>query len=171
MTQRTDYFFIHIKSIYPNFQRPSELDEEIWDEILTPYNADEIKTAIKSYRKNEDGAFAPIPSKFTPYLHKIKKQNKPEALPFSPEHYLMQEDIKNHRCKYLYPVYVEAVKYTTTDLLKKYISNKKLKEMPHEERYKLAVEYGLFEHFQHTLNLVANKRGENNAQNQSITIR
>ena len=74
MTHRTDYFFIHIKSIYPNFQRPSELDEEIWDEILTPYNADEMKNAIKSYRKSEDGAFAPIPSKFAPYLRKIKKR-------------------------------------------------------------------------------------------------
>ena len=171
MTHRTDYFFIHIKSIYPNFKRPSELDEEIWDEVLTPYNAEEIKTAIKSYRKSEEGTFAPTPSKFTPYLRKITQNKKIEALPFSPEHYLMQEDIKNNRCRYLYPVYVEAVKYTTNDLLQNYIPAKKLKEKTHEERYKLAVEYGLFEHFQHTLNIVANKRGENNAKIKTTTIR
>lgn len=172
MTNRTDYFFIHVKGLYPNFKRPTELEEEIWDEVLMSYNADEIRVAIKSYRKSQDGTFPPIPSKFTPYLKKIKKEDeKKEARPFSPEHYLMQEDIKNHRCKYLYPVYVDAVNYITHDLLKNYISENKIKDMTHNERYHLAVEYGLFENFQHILTIVANKRGEANAKEKSATTR
>jgi hypothetical protein len=166
MTHLTDYFFLHVKSIYHNFPRPSEIEEEIWDEMLSPYNVDEIKTAIKAYRKSEDGVFAPVPSKFTPHLRHIKRRKqKPEPQPFSPEHYFMQEDIKNHRCKYLYPVYVDAAKYTLFNMLDKVATKKELKDITYEQRYNLAVEYGLFDYFQHTLNLVASerRRGEANA--------
>lgn len=164
MTHRTDYFFLHIKDIYHNFPRPSKIEEEIWDEVLTPYNAEEMKSAIKSYRKSGDGAFPPIPSKFAPHLRTIKKyKKKTEPLPFSPEHYYMQEDIKNYRCKYLYPVYVDAVKYILTEMLQHYVSKDKLKKLTHEEKYNLAMEYGLFEYFHIILDMVAKKRGEQNA--------
>ncbi len=166
MTHLTDYFFLHIKSIYHNFPRPSEIEEEIWNELLSPYNIDEIKTAIKSYRKSEDGAFAPIPSKFSSHLRHIKRRKKKEeARPFSPEHYYMQEDIKNHRCKYLYPVYVDAVKHTLFYMLDQIATKEELQDITYEERYNLAVEYGLFEYFHHTLDIVAKNRnkGEENA--------
>jgi hypothetical protein len=161
MTHLTDYFFLHIKHIYHNFQRPSEIEEEIWNEMLSPYNTDEIKTAIKSYRKSEDGAFPPIPSKFANHLRFIKRRKKKEEpLPFSPEHYYMQEDIKNHRCKYLYPVYVDAVKYILYNLLEKAATKEELKDLSYEERYHLAIEYGLFEYFHPILDLVAKKRNQ-----------
>ena len=166
MTILTDYFFLNVKNIYHNFPRPSDIEEEIWNEMLSPYNLDEIRSAIKTYRKSEDGAFAPIPSKFSPYLRHIKRRKqKPEPLPFSPEHYFMQEDIKNNRCKYLYPVYVDAVKHTLFYLLEKVATQKELKDINYEQRYKLAAEYGLFDYFQNTLVTVANQRktGEENA--------
>lgn len=83
MSQKSDYFFLNIKQVYPNFARPSALETEIWEEMLEPYTQGDILAGIKSYRKSEDTNFAPNPARFRSYLYsRAKKAEKPcRALP------------------------------------------------------------------------------------------
>ena len=50
MSQKSDYFFVTIKQVYPNFAKPSEMDVEIWEEVLEPYSVETIRRGIKSYK-------------------------------------------------------------------------------------------------------------------------
>lgn len=78
MSQKSDYFFLNIKQVYPNFARPSALETEIWEEMLEPYTQGDILAGIKSYRKSEDTNFAPNPARFRSYLYsRAKKAEKP----------------------------------------------------------------------------------------------
>ena len=46
MSQKSDYFFLNIKQVYPNFARPSALETEIWEEMLEPYTQGDILAGI-----------------------------------------------------------------------------------------------------------------------------
>ena len=118
MSDKSDYFFLNIKQVFPNFAKPTPLEAEIWAELLEPYQKDEILEAIKSYRKAEETNFAPNPAKFKNYLFKRRPKNDKPVLPLSPETYLMEEDIKAGRCRHLFPTYVKAVAYVLDVKLK-----------------------------------------------------
>lgn len=156
MSEKSDYFFVNIKQIYPNFKRPSALETEVWEELLEPYTVEDILAGIKSYRKNEDTGFAPNPAKFTNYLYsRSKTEEKADSLPLSPEQYLMDEDIRAGRCKYFYPVYCKAVNYIldvkTRELCD---SDAAFKKLTRGQRYRLAVDNGLFAKFDEVLDYV-----------------
>lgn len=56
MSQKSDYFFLNIKQVSPNFARPSALETEIWEEMLEPY------TQGISWRESNLTARARIPT-------------------------------------------------------------------------------------------------------------
>ena len=154
MSKKSDYFFVNIKQIYPTFSRPSILDVEIWEEVLEPYDLDEIMAGIKSYRKNEETNFAPNPCKFKKYLFSKYKPNKKFELPLSPEKYLMEQDIKAGRCVHLFPTYAKAVEYVLDEKLAELYTKDEFKKFSRGMRYHLAVENGLFADFDKTLDFV-----------------
>lgn len=127
MSQKSDYFFLNIKQVYPNFARPSALETEIWEEMLEPYTQGDILAGIKSYRKSEDTNFAPNPARFRSYLYSRAKKAEKPCLPLSPESYLMEEDIRAGRCRHLFPTYCKAVEYVLEVELKKLYSEAEFK--------------------------------------------
>lgn len=127
MSQKSDYFFLNIKQVYPNFARPSALETEIWEEMLEPYTQGDILAGIKSYRKSEDTNFAPNPARFRSYLYSRAKKAEKPCLPLSPESYLMEEDIRAGRCRHLFPTYCKAVEYVLEVELKKLYSEAELR--------------------------------------------
>lgn len=157
MSNKSDYFFLNIKQLYPNFARPSELETEIWAELLEPYSLEEIRTGIKSYRKDTDVGFAPTPAKFKSYLKTTTKPTSQPDLPLSPESYLMQADIDAGRCKYFFSTYTSAVKYVLEEKLKAEVSEETFKSYNRGAKYRMAVEYGLFAEFDKVLDYVYEK--------------
>lgn len=149
MSQKSDYFFVTIKQVYPNFPRPSELDAEIWAEILEPYSTEVIRKGIKSYRKNVDTGFAPTPAKFREYLYApetAKKKEQP-TLPLCPEKYLMEADIKAGRCRHFFPTYARGVTYVLDVKVREVVGEKAFQAMSRVARYRYAVDNGLFADF------------------------
>ncbi len=164
MSDKSDYFFLNLKQVFPNFAKPTPLETEIWDEILQPYQKNEILEAIKTYRKCEDSNFPPNPAKFKNYLFKrTLKKDKP-VLPLSPETYLMEEDIKAGRCRHFFPTYVKAVAYVLDVKLKEIVSERDFRSFSRGHKYRLAVEYGLFADFDKTLDLVYRESKSNDKQ-------
>lgn len=163
MSKKSDYFFITIKSVYKNFSKPSEIEIEIWEDILEPYELDDIRVAIKSYRQNEENSFAPIPARFKQYLYrKNKKQEAKEPdLPLSPETYLMEQDIKEGRCKYFYPIYAETVEYVLKDKVKELVGKEKFKKLSRGQCYRIAVDNGLFGDFEKYLDFIYLRKNPN----------
>ena len=159
MSKKSDYFFINVKQIYKNFKKPSDLDVEVWEELLEPYTEEEILVAIKTYRKCEDSPFAPSPAKFREYVYSFSKKTEKNTLPLCPEMYLIHQDIEAGRCKYFYPVYVDAVNYIINVQLKQFYDPKVFKEMTRGERYYQAVERGLFADFDSALDHVYKEKG------------
>lgn len=160
MSEKSDYFFVNIKRIYPNFKRPSALETEIWEEMLEPYAREDILAGIKSYRKSEDTGFAPNPARFSNYLYSrhSKTEENRDSLPLSPEQYLMDEDIRAGRCKYLYPVYCKAVNYILDVKTRKLCdSDESFKKLTRGQRYRMAVDNGLFARFDEVLDYIYNK--------------
>ena len=154
MSDKSDYFFLNVKQVFPNFAKPSPLETEIWAELLEPYQNEEILEAIKSFRKCEETNFPPIPAKFKNYLFKRKTKSDKPVLPLSPETYLMEEDIKAGRCRHFFPTYVKAVAYVLEVKLKALFDEDDFKTFSRGRKYRLAVEYGLFADFDKTLDLV-----------------
>ena len=156
MSQKSDYFFVTIKQIYPNFARPSAIETEIWEEVLEPYSEEIIRKGIKSYRKNVDSGFAPTPARFCEYLYapKVQKKNEPPALPPCPEKYLMEEDIKAGRCKHFFPTYSRAVTYVLDVKVREITDPEVFKKMSRVARYRCAVDNGLFADFDSVLDKV-----------------
>ena len=155
MSDKTDFLFLNIKQLYPMFARPSALDTEIWAELLQPYALTEIMHALKAYRKNEENNFPPNPAKFKNYLY--TKQKDMQGIPFSPEGYLMQQDMKAGRCKYFYPVYRRGVAYVIDNKLRALYPKAEFHKLTVNQKYHLAVENGLFGDFDKVLDLVADK--------------
>lgn len=154
MTNKSDYFFLNLKQMYPGFGKPAEIDEEIWAEVLEPFQVEDIHKALKSYRKGNNGAFIPTVAQFKEYLYPYEKRVVRDYLPLSPESYLMEEDIKRGQCKYLYPVYVKAVEYVFNVKVKEAVGAKAFKDFTLGMKYRTAVDYGLFADFDKVLDMV-----------------
>lgn len=161
MSKKSDYFFINIKQIYPTFAKPSELDVEIWAELLEPFSEEEIRKGIKNYRQSEDTGFAPSPAHFKKYLVKeslaTTKREDIDALPLSPETYLMEVDRKAGRCKYYFRVYSKAVDYVLEEKVKEVVPPEKFKKYSRGMKYRQAVELGLFADFEEILDYIYEK--------------
>ena len=159
MSSKSDFFFAHIKQIYPTFPKPSGLETEIWEEILEPYDEEFILKGIKSYRKSVDTPYAPSPAKFCEYLYQPAKKDEREAeLPMCPASYLMQEDQKAGRCVHFFPTYEKAVQYILNQKTKELLTPDEYKQTTYGERYRFAVDNGLFADFDTILDLVYNKK-------------
>ncbi len=161
MSQKSDYFFVTIKQVYPNFAKPSEMDVEIWEEVLEPYSVETIRRGIKSYRKNVDTGFAPTPAKFREYLYapaEPKRNQKPE-LPLCPEKYLMEADIKAGRCRHFFPTYARAVAYVIDVKVREVAKPEDYLMMSRMARYRFAVDNGLFADFERVLDQVYKVEG------------
>lgn len=159
MTENTDYFFWNVKELYPNFGKPSRIDNDIWADILNPYSKDEIYKALKSYRKSEKGAFIPIPSRFKEFLYPYDKKKTPSQGAFCLPEHLMKEDIRAGRCKHLFPTYVSATNYILNVKLKEVVGDKKFAECPdYASRIGLAIEECLFADLEPILDYVHEKR-------------
>ena len=155
MSNNSDYFFLNLKQLYPNLCQPAKIDVEIWEEILEPFSQDEIYAALKSYRKSSSGNFAPMPSVFKDYLSPyVKRECQEPSLPLSPETYLMDEDIKAGRCKHLFPTYARAVQYVLNEKLKEAVGEETFATYTPGQRYRQAVDLGLFADFDEVLDLV-----------------
>lgn len=156
MSQKSDYFFVTIKQVYPNFAKPSDLDAEIWEEVLEPYSFEVIRNGIKSYRKNVDTGFAPSPAKFQEYLYEPAVKENPQSpeLPPCPEKYLMDADIKAGRCRHFFPTYVRAVTYVLDVKVREAVSPEAFQGMSRVARYRYAVDNGLFADFDQILDEV-----------------
>ncbi|MCM1324240.1 MAG: hypothetical protein NC218_08755 [Acetobacter sp.] len=157
MSDKSDFFFLTIKQVYPNFRQPSDLETEIWEEVLEPYDEDSIRDGIKSYRKNVDTGFAPTPAKFREFLFlpvKKRAENELPELPLSPESYLMDEDIKAGKCKYFFSTYVKAVAYVFDVKVKEISDPEEYKKYTRGMKYRIAVDKGLFADFDQILDKV-----------------
>ncbi len=163
MSMKSDYFFANIKQVYPTFPKPSPLEVEIWEELLEPYREETIRRGIKSYRKTVDSPYAPTPAKFGEYLYEpnvAAKSKKPDDdLPLCPEAYLIKQDIKAGRCKHLFPTYANAVTYLLDVKTKEVMKPEDYKKSTRFQRYRFAVDNGLFANFDQTLDFVAKARG------------
>ncbi len=163
MSKQTDYFFLNVKEMYPSFNRPAAIDEEIWDEMLNKLSLEDIKKALKDYRTSKNGSFAPLPAQFKEYVYPYQPKHKvddEDELPIFPESYLMNEDIKAGRCKYFYPTYCAGVQYVLNVKLKEVLGEEKFSKTTYHQRYRLAVEEGLFGDFDKTLDIVAQNKGK-----------
>lgn len=157
-------FLLNIKELYPNFPKQSDNLTKQWYNLLTPYSVDEIISAIKKWRKTYGTSKYPNTKNFENFLaHKIEKTPPPlKNLPFNPEGYLMEQDILANRCKHLYPTYCKAVRYILNVRLKEYYTDKDFKNLNYSNRYKSAVDKGLFADFEEVLDFVK-ERSENYA--------
>lgn len=161
MTDKSDYFFFHIKQVYPNFTRPTELEAEIWAEMLEPYDFEDIRAGIKSCRAEETANQAPNPAKFRQYLFHHAPQVEKPALPVSPESHLMKEDIRAGRCRHLFPTYCKAVNHVLNIKLAELYPAAEFRNFSRGKRYRLAVDNGLFADFDKVLDLVAGEGVDN----------
>ena len=154
MTNKSDYFFLNLKQMYAGFSKPAAIDEEIWAEVLEPFDKEDIHKALKSYRKGKNGAFIPTVAQFQEYLYPYEKRVVKDDLPLSPELYLMEEDIRRGQCKYLYPIYVKAVEYVFNVKVKEAVGAAVFKNFSLGKKYRTAVDYGLFADFDKVLDMI-----------------
>lgn len=157
MTKKTDFFFLNVKDIYPNFNPPAKIDAEIWAEMLEPFEEKQIHDALKDYRLSQYGNFIPTPANFREFIAFYKTRKVEETLPLSPETYLMEQDIAAGRCKYFFETYVRGVDYVLNVKLKEVVGKEQLKKMTTGMRYRAAVDYGLFADFDEVLDIVYKK--------------
>jgi len=159
MSNKSDYFFLCLKQLYPNFSKPSAIDEEIWEDMLCEISLPDIYSAVKSYRKSASGGSIPTPIKFKDFLYPYQKKMKAidDSLPPCPENTLMEEDIREGRCKYFFGDYKEGVNYVLNEKIKKYVDEKTLATYSRWKRYQVAVDYGLFGDFEEILDFLHKK--------------
>lgn len=156
MSENSDFFFLNLKQLYPNFSKPASLDMEIWEEMLEKHNAESIRKALKAYRQSEKGNFIPTPACFKEYLAFYRPIEKPvdDGLPDFPASYLMDQDVKNNRRKYFYPTYHAGVKYVLGTVLLNAIGEAEFRSLTYRQRYRRAVDLGLFGNFEEILDYV-----------------
>ena len=151
--QKTHCFIKNLLAIYPHYHQPTPNELKLWQQILSPYSPDEILKALRTWHKKNTSTYYPTPKEFAPLLVHIPTKTHPhrQDLPFNPETYLMEQDIKNNTCHYLYPDYVNAVRYLLNVELKKHIPLEQYKTFSFSKKYSQAVELGLFANFHQTL--------------------
>jgi len=159
MSNKSDYFFLCLKQLYPNFSKPSAIDEEIWSDMLKELNVADIYNAVKDYRKSVFGGSIPTPVKFKEFLYPYERKIKPidNSLPVSPETALMEEDIREGRCKYFFRDYKQGVDYVLNEKIKAYVDEKTLATYSRGMRFQVAVDYGLFGEFEEIMDFLHKK--------------
>ena len=75
-----EFLFKKIKSLYPTFDYPDELDIDCWTDILKGYSQEDILKALKAYRKTVEYNTPPIPASFSKFLHEEAGSPKPEVI-------------------------------------------------------------------------------------------
>lgn len=68
----TEFLFKKIKSLYPTFDYPDEIDIECWTEVLQGNSQETILKALKAYRKTVEYNQAPTPGTFARFLREEK---------------------------------------------------------------------------------------------------
>ena len=154
MTKKSDFLFWNLKKIYPNLSRPSQIDEDIWVDILEPYSELDIYAALKSYRQSAVGERIPFPRQFQDFLRLYARREPDNSLPLSPESHLIAEDKRAGRCKHFFPTYVRGVHYVLNVKLKAEIGEEEFDKMTRGMRYQAAVDNGLFADFDEVLDYV-----------------
>jgi len=157
MSDNSDYFFLNLKQLYPNFAKPALLDVEIWEDMLKKHTPESIRKALKSYRQSEHGNFIPTPSRFKEFLDCFLpriRQIEDDDLPEFPVSHLMEQDRINDRQKYFYPTYNDGVKYVLSTVLMNTIGEAEFRTLTYKQRYRRAVDLGLFANFEEILDYV-----------------
>ena len=156
MKRKSECFLLNVKEIYPNFLYPAKDECEKWEKLLEPFEAEEIIIGLKKWRRAKGKFLVPLVEEFGKYLCFNKKnlELKEGGLPFSPEAYLMEQDIKAGRCKHFYPTYCRAVRYILNERLKELYKKEEFKNFSYSKKYRLAVENGLFADFDDVLDFV-----------------
>ena len=156
MKRKSECFLLNVKEIYPHFMYPSDDECNKWEKVLLDYSPEEIIMGLKKWRRVKGKNVVPLVDEFGKYLvfNKTREEFKRSELPFSPEVYLMEQDIKNGRCKHFYPTYCRAVRYVLNVKLKELYDSKEFKGFSYSKKYHLAVENGLFADFDEVLDLV-----------------
>lgn len=158
--QKTECFLLNLKELYPSLKKPSQKILSDWQTLLSPLSVDEIISNLKLWVKNNPST-PPTPSTFITKLpHTPKTSHTKKNLPFSPETYLFEQDIKKNRNKHLYSTYCKAVRYIINYRLKEYYPKEEFKTFNYSARYERAVEKGLFADFDEILDFV-HTQGEN----------
>ena len=158
MSVNSDFFFVSIKSIYPSFAKPSNLEVEIWEEVLDGYSVDDILLAIKSYRKCEELNVAPTPAKFRKYIFSRTPREISGGLPMSAELYLMDLDRKAGRPVYYFHDYTMGINRVFEDKLRPLLEQDEFNKLEYSAKYKMAVENGLFADFDVIMAKIAEAR-------------
>ena len=157
--QKTECFLLNLKELYPNLKKPSSALFREWQKLLSPLSTERIVSTLKLWVK-ENPTTPPSPKTFLSPPAQIKSPPRPQGLPFSPEAYLFEQDIKKNRNIHLYSTYCKAVRYILNYRLKQYYPKEEFKNFNFSDRYERAVERGLFADFAEVLELVHNS-GEN----------
>ena len=154
---KTQCFLNNLSAIYPNLPKANLETFANWQNLLLDYSPDDILKALRTWHKKHAPTYYPTPKEFSYYLTHLPKKTHPRRkdLPFNPETYLMEQDIKNQTCTHLYPDYANAVRYILSIELQKHIPKELIKTYSYSERYSKAVELGLFANFHQTLETVS----------------
>ena len=158
--QKTECFLLNLKELYPSLKKPSKKILSDWQNLLSPLSVDEIISNLHLWVKNNPNT-PPTPSTFIPsHTPASKPSQTRQGLPFSPEAYLFEQDIKKNRNTHLYSTYCKAVRYILNYRLKQYYAKEEFKTFDYNDRYERAVERGLFADFDEVLDFV-HQQGEN----------
>ncbi|MBR5599307.1 MAG: hypothetical protein IKW39_04625 [Alphaproteobacteria bacterium] len=157
--QKVECFLLHLKEIYPSLRKPSSSTIDDWKTILDQLSVEDIVNTLKHW-VNLNPKTPPTPKQFSASLVKknTKKTNKRTFLPFNPETYLFNEDIKKQRNKHFFSTYRRAVNYILNVRLKEFYPKEEFKNFNYSARYERAVEKGLFADFADVLDYVSESR-------------
>lgn len=155
-------------------QEPEKIIDQ-WIKELGDYSETQLKQACYNLFKYKKVATFPKLAHILAELSDQQKENapkQPSEKRFSGiclEVELMRRDIRLNKCKYTLPIYRAALYYTINDLLKIKIGEREYMELEYSYRndgiqlrshqYRKAVELGLFDNFDETLDKIAKERG------------
>lgn len=155
-------------------QEPEKIIEQ-WINELGDYSETQLKQACYNLFKYKKVATFPKLAHILAELSDQQKecvQNKSSQTHFTGvclEVEFMRRDIRLNKCKYTLPIYKAAFYYTINDLLKITIGEREYMELEYSYRndgcqlrsiqYRKAVELGLFDNFDETLEKMAKERG------------
>ena len=155
-------------------QEPEKIIEQ-WIKELGDYSETQLKQACYNLFKYKKEATFPKLAHILAELSDQQKENapkQPSEKRFSGiclEVEFMRRDIRLNKCKYTLPIYRAAFYYTISDLLKIKIGEREYTELEYSYRndgiqlrgiqYRKAVELGLFDNFDETLDKIAKERG------------
>lgn len=155
-------------------QEPEKIIEQ-WIKELGDYSEIQLKQACYNLFKYKKVATFPKLAHILAELSDQQKENAPKQP--SEKHFsgmcleveFMRRDIRLNKCKYTLPIYKAALYYTINDLLKIKIGEREYMELEYSYRndgiqlrgiqYRKAVELGLFDKFDETLDKIAKERG------------